>query len=415
LEESAESVVVDAIQHESNETKNIADAQSKQNEWIYENSDKIFDKGDNDCEQEINETSQLASVSIPESQATIDEAEESPDFDLCRGHESSTGDDSSSVVAAALSNGQNPLSSFSTGFSSYIGNMPDVTSGLGFSSYINGTTFENAGKDNALVDSSAKNEEMTDSGFSSFEPPTNIDNVNRSQIISLSAVDEDTMNKSMEVSTAIYDSDKDDTVSGTDNCLSESDDIDEMYGSETESQVSKEKLESEEAAPSSVSTVPRYAIDKFMTQLERIHADHEIELKEMEKKHTEYVIEMKDKLQVAKQARKGVWGSEVSNHDKCLLQQRQLEKEFNVQLQQREYKIAEISEVNSSLQRQVEESTLESNGLNLTIQARYVALNTRKNDLKAYISSYFILCIIGGFIARNECQKLSRRTNKLSF
>jgi len=384
FEELAEYAVVDEAEHdETNVSKVVADSQYERNGWGSENFDNIYDEDDSDSEEEPDDKLQSALKSISEAHTLNDTGGEKLAFDLPTEDESLRAsskaedspvyvlpklDESSRVSSPDISKGPNPLISFGAGFSSYIGNMPDVTGGLDFSSYISGTTNENADKDNTVADSSANNEETIDSGFSGFEAPTNIDDFNESVNASLTAAEEETMNKSMEVSAAIYDSDKDDMAPNTDEFYSESNDLDEMYGSETESQVSKEKSESEENAPP-VCDVPQYAIDKFMTQLERIRVEHDLELKDMEKTHKEHVEQMKDKLQVAKQARKGGWGSEVSNHDKCLAQQRQLEKDFNAQLQQREYKIAEISEVNSLLRSQVEELTLESNGLNLTIQA----------------------------------------------
>lgn len=57
------------------------------------------------------------------------------------------------------------------------------------------------------------------------------------------------------------------------------------------------------------------------------------------------------------------------NHDKCLAQLRQLEKEFNAQINEKDVLISEMKEANDDLKRQVDQLTLESEGLNQTIQA----------------------------------------------
>mmetsp|Transcript_7808 Transcript_7808/g.14709 ORF Transcript_7808/g.14709 Transcript_7808/m.14709 type:complete len:1495 (+) Transcript_7808:333-4817(+) len=57
------------------------------------------------------------------------------------------------------------------------------------------------------------------------------------------------------------------------------------------------------------------------------------------------------------------------NHDKCLAQLRQLEKEFNAQISEKDVLISEMMQANDDLRRQVDELTLESDGLNQTIQA----------------------------------------------
>ena len=62
--------------------------------------------------------------------------------------------------------------------------------------------------------------------------------------------------------------------------------------------------------------------------------------------------------------------SAVANHAKCLTQQRQLEKDFNMQLQQRENMIAELGEKNIELRKQVDELILEADGLNKSLIAR---------------------------------------------
>lgn len=176
----------------------------------------------------------------------------------------------------------------------------------------------------------------------------------------LMSVEEETeMNKSMEM-----------TVNNVDSESSGNElDMEEMYGSETdaESQISKEVGN----PPENCSAVPQYAIDKFMKQLERIHAEHDEELKEMEKTHAKHMEEMKEKLKaVTHMSKRGPRSNDVANHDKCLAQQRQLEKEFNKQLQEKDNRITELVEMSKTLTKQVEELTAESDGLNQTIQAR---------------------------------------------
>jgi hypothetical protein len=61
--------------------------------------------------------------------------------------------------------------------------------------------------------------------------------------------------------------------------------------------------------------------------------------------------------------------STAVNHDKCLAQLRQLEKEFNAQISEKDTLISEMKEANNDLRKQVDQLTLESEGLNKTIQA----------------------------------------------
>ena len=374
-------VALKAVPESDDMKQNIADSQNDQIGWNSEDFEKIYDEEGSDSDQEQEQEQEEQTHSALESVSGIRMSIDRPDYDLQTGDDSSrpssraedrpdydlqTGDQCPRATSDP-SEGQNPLTSFSSGFSSYIGNMPNMTSGLNFNSYINGTTNEGTEKDISALNPSAGINAM-DSVLPGFEPPTDIDELNEASNISISAAEVEAMNNSMARSAQNCDSEK---FSDSDNIYGESDDIDELYGSESgsESQVSKEKSELE-GTTSPASLVPQYAIDRFMTQLERIHGEHDLELKEMENKHRQHMEEMKGKLQIATQSRRVAWGSDVANHDKCLAQLRQLEKDFNAQLLQRKNKISEISEVNTALRRQVEELSLESDGLNQTIQAR---------------------------------------------
>ena len=184
--------------------------------------------------------------------------------------------------------------------------------------------------------------------------------------------EEDAMKESMANTSEVIESDLGD---GSD--LGNGSDLGEIYASsENESQVEPDAVglngSAEHTNP--MEAIPQYAIEKFMTQLEWIHSEHEAELLEMEKKHKLHIDDMKDQLSMASEKQKhgAPTISEVANYDKCLAQQRQLEKEFNEQLQQREDMIAEISEKNIMLKKQVEELTTEAEGLNSSLIARCV-------------------------------------------
>jgi hypothetical protein len=273
---------------------------------------------------------------------------------------------------------QNGLNSFGAGLSSYMGSIPSIPASLDFSSYMNQTSITAPAQSpgTSVENQSAKkqNQPITkhkgdafDSQYSGFEPPTDFDEANNVGTSTMSPAEEFAMNTSMTKSAQNCDSEQE-IPSDVES------DIEDMYGSESDSTAdaddTKDHPIAEEFIQESATAVPQYVIEKFMGQLERIHSEHEAELQDMEKKHKAHVDEMKEKLNVASHTRRGPIGNDIASHDKCLAQQRQLEKEFNAQLQQREDMIADISERNIELKKQVEELTTESEGLNQTIQAR---------------------------------------------
>ena len=279
--------------------------------------------------------------------------------------------------------GTSAVTSFSAGFSSYMGNIPNMPVSLDFTSFIGQSPASELDKSenidpeirnpNALkpTDSNAIRQQSVNVGF---EPPIDIDQVNGMGRVSLSAAEELAMNTSMDHSANRFDSEQD--LQSDVGELYEESDIDDMYGSDSESHSgvdqNKNLPEAEKVIQESNAAVPQYAIEKFMAQLERIHSDHEMELQEMEKRHKTHIDEMKEKLDNATQSSKVPVVNEVASYDKFLAQQRQLEKEFNVQLKQREDMIAEVSERNMDLKKRVEELTIEAEGLNHIINARYV-------------------------------------------
>uniref|UniRef100_A0A7S3V3W1 GRIP domain-containing protein n=1 Tax=Chaetoceros debilis TaxID=122233 RepID=A0A7S3V3W1_9STRA len=267
-----------------------------------------------------------------------------------------------------------------------------------------------------------------------FEPPTTFDQqpeyLNGSPNMCNTSGQEEAMSESIIKSIQKVDSEREFS-----NYEVESD-LDEMYESsendyQTETDLSKEE--------NSMAAIPQFAIDKFMSQLERIHSEHEVELLEMEKKHKIYMDEMKEEVKNAsdRAEERTASLSAVANHAKCLTQQRQLEKDFNMQLQQRENMIAELGEKNIELRKQVDELILEADGLNKSliaskerisevdekdreIDALEVNLSSTKEELKTSSEAYSMLKSRVKTVAtelkerRVECRTLTLNVQEMS-
>ena len=118
--------------------------------------------------------------------------------------------------------------------------------------------------------------------------------------------------------------------------------------------------------------VPQFAMEKFMLQLERLHEQHESELQEMERKHQIHMSEMKVKLEkvtVSDQSPKNT----MAEQDKYLSQLRKLEKEFNGKLEKKDEQITDLVDINKLMEEQIEELKSEADGLNKSLNARYVS------------------------------------------
>mmetsp|Transcript_20346 Transcript_20346/g.28591 ORF Transcript_20346/g.28591 Transcript_20346/m.28591 type:complete len:186 (+) Transcript_20346:771-1328(+) len=77
----------------------------------------------------------------------------------------------------------------------------------------------------------------------------------------------------------------------------------------------------------SMQSVPQFAIDKFMSQLHRIHEEHENEIQEMKHEYERQLKHLQSQLTKALSNPKSS-SSSVASHDKCLAKQRELEKDF---------------------------------------------------------------------------------------
>ena len=116
-------------------------------------------------------------------------------------------------------------------------------------------------------------------------------------------------------------------------------------------------------------TVPASAIEKFVAQLERIQGEHDIELGDLVKRHMIEIGKVQSELAETKKANLAIAATaaaaaanipsnkdshRVASHDKCLAKQRQLERVFNIQLDEKEEERVEAL-------RKVEEMTLKVN------------------------------------------------------
>ena len=177
--------------------------------------------------------------------------------------------------------------------------------------------------------------------------------------------EENALNLSMVNSTKIIDSEAEALDTMYDDIETETESQAELIASQTPSVVSN--LNS-----SNDPSVPQYAIEKFMSQLERIHREHELELQDMEKKHISHMQDLKEKLRIAesKQSKSAVSKQAIANHDKCLRELRDLEKNFLQQLEQKDDIIVQITEQKTLLEKRIREIIKESDELNTSLQAR---------------------------------------------
>jgi len=119
--------------------------------------------------------------------------------------------------------------------------------------------------------------------------------------------------------------------------------------------------------------VPQFALEKFMSQLERLNSQHEEELLFIERNHQSSIQTLETKLQEAiadaatananaakattaqRTSSTGTSSSDVVAHDKCLVQVRQVEREFNVQLREKDKEIKELLRDKEGLEGDVQE------------------------------------------------------------
>ena len=235
-------------------------------------------------------------------------------------------------------------------------------------------------------------------------------------------------------------------VSSTKRIDSEAEALDTMYDdSETETESQAEFIASQ--TPSVVSNlnntndpaVPQYAIEKFMSQLERIHKEHELELQDMEKKHISHMQDLKEKLRIAesKQSKSAVSKQAIANHDKCLRELRDLEKNFLQQLEHKDDIIVQVTEQKTLLEQRIREMIKESDELNISLQARKsdvnqieqnkreigelkIALEKSQTELQSSQEAYSTLKERVKEVAtelkdrRVECRKLSSTVNEMT-
>jgi chromosome segregation ATPase len=218
--------------------------------------------------------------------------------------------------------------------------------------------------------------------------------------------------------------------------------LDDMNdNSETENGSKNESMEMQ--TPSEVlnltdsnKDIPRHAIEKFLSQLECIHKEHELELQNMEKKHISQMEELKEKLKIAesKQPKSAVSKQAIANHDKCLKELRDLEKEFLKRLQQKEDIIEQVKEQKTLLEQRIREMVKESdnsrearkNNINqigqskIEIEELKFALEKAQSELKSSQEAYSTLKERVKDVAtelkdrRVECRKLSTTVNDLT-
>jgi len=131
--------------------------------------------------------------------------------------------------------------------------------------------------------------------------------------------------------------------------------------------------EDEETLNKLPSPIPQFALEKFMSQLERLHDQHEEELNVMEKKHILTVNEMKDELQTAQASKSN---NDVVSQDKYLAQVRKLEKEYNVQLEEKEKALVDLSQKNKSLDGKIQEMNHDTEELKQSLKEKNEKLAT---------------------------------------
>jgi len=111
--------------------------------------------------------------------------------------------------------------------------------------------------------------------------------------------------------------------------------------------------------------------EKFMAQLERLHSEHQLELEDMERRHECTIAQLRAQLEAATAARKNASTSnDVTIHDNCLKQQRQLEKEFNTQLEENNLRVLDLAATNEQLRSKLESMEREVSVLRKTIVER---------------------------------------------
>ena len=122
-------------------------------------------------------------------------------------------------------------------------------------------------------------------------------------------------------------------------------------------------------------SVPQHTLDNFVKQLERMTESHQLEMDELQRTHR---IEM-DRLQAEldderdtktkNQARK-----EVASQDKFLKQVREMEKQCNAQLEEKENQLQEVMKRNEGMGLKLNTLKREVDGLAKLVDERYVSL-----------------------------------------
>lgn len=284
-----------------------------------------------------------------------------------------------------------------------------------------------------IHDSTSKIEDGLSKKSEEMESSPDVDQIHTSnKSNSFTHEEENEMNTSMMDSTNKIDSEAEDLNA-----------LNDMYDdSENDSKNESKEIQT----PSEVSNVtnsnqaaPQYAIEKFMSQLERIHKEHELELQDMEKKHMSHMEELKEKLRIAesKQSKSAISKQSIANHDKCLKELRELEKNFLQQLQQKDEMIVQIKDQKTLLEQRIREMVEESDNLNSTLEARKgdinqiqqskskieeltLALEKSQSDFKSSQEAYSTLKERVKDVAtelkerRVECRKLSATINDMT-
>ena len=121
--------------------------------------------------------------------------------------------------------------------------------------------------------------------------------------------------------------------------------------------------------PTSAS-IPQDVVDKLMDQMQRMNAEHQSELENVESQHRRETTELEERYAQQLNDAQTVTGSDPSIHDKCLSKMRKLEVEFNERLDAKENDLAEVVQKNQGMRLKLDAVQRELEGTSKLLEAR---------------------------------------------
>eukprot|EP00978_Attheya_sp_CCMP212_P013554 scaffold34015_cov54-Attheya_sp.AAC.5 len=113
--------------------------------------------------------------------------------------------------------------------------------------------------------------------------------------------------------------------------------------------------------------IPQVAIDRFMEQMRQMDESHQIEMREMEAR---YETQLKSLRESHAAEKKKPRNFDVVSHDKCLIQMRQLEKQFVGELKEKDDELDGVVKVKEEITANLKQLQLDLNKANAQLAKR---------------------------------------------